>query len=66
MPEAYSDATPVPQQTPVTAAVSARDITVPTPKPAPKRRGWLRRTLKHVIDLLKDFDPFKPGGPGGP
>lgn len=52
MPEAYSDATPLPQQTPVAAQVP-RAIHVPTPKPSPKKRSWIRRTLDHL-------NPFKP------
>jgi hypothetical protein len=53
MPESYSDATPLPQQSPATAQVPARGIKVPTPKPSPKKRTWLHRALDHL-------NPFKP------
>lgn len=51
MPEAYSDATPIPQET----AVPITDVPethVATPTPAPNR-GWLHRAIMHL-------DPFKP------
>ncbi len=53
MPESYSDATPMPQQSPMTAEVPDHAIRVPTPKPSPKKHSWLHRTLSHL-------NPFKP------
>jgi hypothetical protein len=53
MPESYSDATPLPQQSPATAQPQLHAIRVPTPKPSPKHHSWLHRTLMHL-------DPFKP------
>ena len=52
MPNAYSDATPLPQPTAAPVDAPPR-VNVPTPSPAPKRRSWLHRTLMHL-------DPFKP------
>ena len=53
MPEAYSDATPLPSESPATAQVPQHGIRVPTPKPSPKKHGWLHRAIMHL-------DPFKP------
>lgn len=53
MPESYSDATPLPQQSPATAQPQLHAIRVPTPKPSPQHHGWLHRTIMHL-------DPFKP------
>ena len=52
MPNAYNDATPLPQPTAAPVDAPSR-VSVPTPSPAPKHRSWLHRTLMHL-------DPFKP------
>lgn len=49
MPESYSDATPLPSQSPAEAEPVVHGIRVPTPKPSPKKPGWLHR-----------LNPFKP------
>lgn len=61
MPESYSDATPLPQQSLTPAEAPQHAIRVPTPKPSPKRHGWLHRAVMHL-------DPFKPntGNPENP
>jgi hypothetical protein len=56
MPEAYSDATPLPQETTLPAQVPVHGIHVPTPKPSPKKRSWIHRALSHL-------NPFKPYNP---
>lgn len=53
MPESYTDATPLPDQTPATAQPAARSVKLVTPTPAPKHHSWLHRTIMHL-------DPFKP------
>lgn len=52
MPEAYTDATPLPKETPGPAVVPHR-VALKTPPPKPKHKGWLQRTILHL-------DPFKP------
>ena len=53
MPEAYSDATPLPQQSANVATAPQHGIRVVTPKPSPRRQSWLHRAIMHL-------DPFKP------
>lgn len=53
MPESYTDATPLPDQTPATAQPAVRSVKLVTPTPAPKHHSWLHRTVMHL-------DPFKP------
>ncbi len=55
MPDAYSDATPLPVVTAPPAAVPHK-VVLKTPPPKPKK-SWLKRTLNHFIDRM---DPFKP------
>ncbi|MFN2448538.1 MAG: hypothetical protein ABR508_01920 [Candidatus Baltobacteraceae bacterium] len=52
MPQPYTDATPMPDQTAV-PVIAPRAVKLITPPPAPRRHGWLHRTIMH-------FDPFKP------
>jgi hypothetical protein len=51
MPQPYTDATPLPGESPA-AVAEPRGSRVNAPTPAP-RRGWLHRTIMHL-------DPFKP------
>ena len=53
MPESYSDATPLPEQTAVPVQGAQHAIKLVTPKPSPKHHSWLHRTIMHL-------DPFKP------
>jgi hypothetical protein len=52
MPDAYSDATPLPQVTAPPADVP-RKVRLVTPTPKPPHHKWLYRTIMHL-------DPFKP------
>jgi hypothetical protein len=54
MPQAFSDATPLPQQSAAPVDDAARQVDVATPKPTSKPKSWLHRTIMH-------FDPFQPG-----
>ncbi len=55
MPDAYTDATPLPPQTAPPAEAPHRVIlNTPTPKPGP--HGWIKKSLNHL-------DPFKPHKP---
>lgn len=55
MPDAFTDATPLPPQTAPPAEAPHRVIlNTPTPKPGP--RGWIKRSLIHL-------DPFKSRKP---
>lgn len=57
MPESYSDATPLPEQSVRPAAPPPPHLRVATPKPSPSpHRSWIQRTLNHL-------DPFKPSAP---
>ncbi len=53
MPQPYTDATPLPDETPVPATDVPRVVHVANPTPAPRHGGWLHRTIMHL-------DPFKP------
>lgn len=53
MPESYSDATPLPEQTAAPAQTAQRSVKLVTPTPAPKHHSWLHRAVMHL-------DPFKP------
>lgn len=53
MPQAYSDATPLPKDATAPPAQVPTRVRVPTPAPAPRRGSWLHRTIMHL-------DPFKP------
>ncbi len=52
MPQAYTDATPLPKET-APPAQAATPLGVVTPTASPRRRSWLHRTIMHL-------DPFKP------
>lgn len=52
MPQPYTDATPIPGESPASVA-EPRGSRVNSPTPAPHRGGWLHRTMMHL-------DPFKP------
>jgi hypothetical protein len=54
MPQSYSDATPLPQQSTSPADGSNHAIGIVTPTPSPKpRKSWIHRTLIHL-------NPFHP------
>lgn len=52
MPEAYTDATPIPEPSAASVTVGS-SVRVATPKPSPKHHSWLHRAIMHL-------DPFKP------
>lgn len=58
MPEPYSDATPLPQETAVPVN-APRSVRLATPTPKPRKHGWLYRSVMHL-------DPFKPHPEGTP
>ena len=54
MPDAFTDATPLPQQTAAPVEVPHKvSLKTPAPTPKPRSRSWLKRSILHL-------DPFKP------
>lgn len=52
MPDAYTDATPLPIESAPPAAVPGK-IALKTPTPKRRSRSWVKRTIQHIV-------PFKP------
>ena len=54
MPDAFTDATPLPQQTAAAAEVPHKvSLKTPAPTPKPRSHSWFKRAILHL-------DPFKP------
>lgn len=58
MPQAYSDATPLPANATAAPAEVSTSVRVPTPTPAPNRY-WLHSTIRGTLRTLNNFNPFK-------
>jgi hypothetical protein len=52
MPDVFTDATPIPSQSPAPVEMPAH-VSLKTPTPPPKKKSWLKRALNHL-------NPFKP------
>ncbi len=65
MPQAFTDATPLPRdETPPPAQVSTQ-TQVPTPTPGPNRY-WLHSTIKGTLKTIDRINPFKHHGAPDP
>jgi hypothetical protein len=52
MPDAYTDATPLPIESAPAAAIPGK-VALKAPTPKPRSRSWVKRTIQHIV-------PFKP------
>ncbi|HKU80696.1 MAG TPA: hypothetical protein VJP76_00900, partial [Candidatus Tumulicola sp.] len=58
MPQAYSDATPLPRADSQPTAQAPSGVQVATPTPGPNRY-WLHSTMQGTLRTLNNFNPFK-------
>lgn len=65
MPQAYTDATPLPRAQTAPPVRVAAPVALKTPTPAPNRY-WLRSTIHGTLKTIGNFNPFKHHGGSAP